>query len=138
MIGTADQDAFINKNRWAVVTTLRRDGSPTSSVIYYAREGDELLFSTTEGRLKARTLRRDPRIAVAVLDEGPPHGFVTIEGTAVVQDEDVVPGHILVNRAMRQDPTWTPPDGYAEALARDGRVIVRVTAARVSGVPNRG
>lgn len=40
MIGTAEQDAFINKNKWAVVTTLRKDGSPTSSVIFYAREGD--------------------------------------------------------------------------------------------------
>ena len=138
MIGTADQDAFIDKNRWAVVTTLRRDGSPTSSVIFYAREGDELLFSTTSSRLKARTLRRDPRIAVAVLEEGAPHGFVTIEGTAVVQDEDVVPGHVLVNRAIRRDPTWTAPDGYAESLASDGRVVVRVTAERVSGVPNRG
>lgn len=138
MIGTVDQDAFINKNRWAVVTTLRKDGSPTSSVIFYARDGDEIVFSTTEGRLKAKTLRRDPRIAVAVLDEGPPHGFVTIEGAATVEDEDVVPGHVLVNRAMRRDPTWTAPEGYAERLAADQRVIVRVKAERVSGVPNRG
>lgn len=138
MIGTEEQDAFINKNRWAVVTTLRKDGSPTSSVIFYARTGDEIIFSTTDNRLKARTLRRDPRIAVAVLDEGAPHGFVTVEGTATVQDTDVVPGHVEVNRAMRQDPAWEPPEGFAERLAADGRVIVRVTAARVSGVPGRG
>ena len=138
MIGTVDQDAFINKNRWAVVTTLRKDGSPTSSVIFYAREGDGLIFSTTGNRLKAKTLRHDSRIAVAVLDEGAPHGFVTVEGTAVVQDADVVPGHVLVNRAMRQDPNWTAPEGYAERLAADQRVIVRVKAERVSGVPNRG
>ncbi len=136
-IGTEAQDAFISRNRWAVVTTLRKDGSPASSVIFYAREGDEILFSTTAGRLKAKTLRRDERIAVAVLDEGAPHGFVTVEGTAVVQDSDVVPGHVLVNRAMRQDPEWAAPEGYAVRLAQEGRVIVRVTAERVSGVPNR-
>jgi PPOX class probable F420-dependent enzyme len=138
MIGTPEQDEFINKNRWAVVTTLRKDGSPTSSVIFYARSGDELIFSTTESRLKARTLRRDPRIAVAVLDEGAPHGFVTVEGKASIQDTDVVAGHVEINRAMRQDSAWEPPEGYAERLAADGRVVVHVRAERVSGVPNRG
>lgn len=138
MIGTAEQDAFIDKNRWAVVTTLRRDGRPSNSVIFYAREGDELIFSTTMDRFKARTLRRDPRIAVTVLDEGAPHGYVTVEGTATIEDSDVVPGHVLVNRAMRGDREWQPPEGFRERLERDGRVIVRVTAERVSGVPNRG
>ncbi len=138
MIGTPEQDAFIDKNRWAVVTTLRRDGTPSNSVIFYARDGDELIFSTTEGRLKAKTLRRDPRIAVTVLDEGAPHGFVTVEGTATVEDGDVVPGHVRINRAMRKDPAWEPPEDYRERLARDGRVVVRVRADRVSGVPNRG
>ncbi|MGH7752366.1 MAG: TIGR03618 family F420-dependent PPOX class oxidoreductase [Gemmatimonadales bacterium] len=138
MIGTPEQDAFIDKNRWAVVTTLRKDGSPSSSVIFYARVGDEIIFSTTDGRLKAKTLRRDARIAVAVLDEGAPHGFVTVEGTAIIQDEDVVAGHVEINRAMRNDPAWEAPEGFAERLARDGRVVVRVRAERVSGVPNRG
>ncbi|MGH2610369.1 MAG: TIGR03618 family F420-dependent PPOX class oxidoreductase [Tepidiformaceae bacterium] len=138
MIGTAEQDAFIERNRWAVVTTLRKDGSPTNSVIFYARTGDEIIFSTTDGRLKAKTLRNDPRIAVTVLDEGAPHGFVTVEGAAVVQDEDVVAGHVEINRAMRKDPAWEPPQGFAERLAKDGRVVVRVRAQRVSGVPNRG
>ena len=138
MIGTAEQDAFIDRNRWAVVTTLRKDGSPSSSVIFYARSADEIIFSTTDGRLKAKTLRRDPRIAVAVLDEGAPHGFVTVEGTATIEDTDVVAGHVEINRAMRKDPAWEPPEGFAERLARDGRVVIRVRAERVSGVPNRG
>jgi PPOX class probable F420-dependent enzyme len=115
MIGTPEQDAFIDKNRWAVVTTLRKDGSPASSVIFYARQGDELLFSTTESRLKAKTLRRDPRIGVTVLDDGAPYGYVSVEGTGAVEDEDVVAGHIEINRAMRRDPAWEPPGGVRGA-----------------------
>jgi PPOX class probable F420-dependent enzyme len=136
MIGNEDQDAFITTHKLAVVTTLRRDGSPSNSVIFYAREGDELLFSTTKSRLKAKTLMRDPRIAVCVLEEGPPYNFVNVEGTATVQTEDIVPGHILVLKAMR-GPDATPPDGYEERLAKEGRVIVRVKAERVSGVTAR-
>ena len=72
MIGTPEQDAFISANRWAVVTSMRADGTPTNSVIFYAREGDELIFSTTESRLKAKTIRNNPNVAITVLDEGAP------------------------------------------------------------------
>lgn len=137
MIGTQEQDAFINRQKWAVATTLRTDGSPTNSVVFFARDGDELLFSTTAARLKAKTLRNDARIALCILDEGAPFGFVNVEGTAVVDDRDIVPGHVAVNRAMR-GPGFTPPEGFEAGLRADGRVIVRLTAVRVSGVTNRG
>ncbi len=137
MIGTAEQDAFVRKNKWAVVTTLRSDGSPTNSVIFYALEGDTLLFSTTRDRLKARTVRQDNRVAVTVLDEGAPYGYVTIEGTAALQEEDIVPGHVAINRAMR-GKDFTPPDDFAERLDKQGRLLIRVTPARVHGVTDRG
>lgn len=138
MIGTPAQDAFIRSQRWAVVTTLRPDGSASNSVVFYAIDGDELIFSTTKRRVKARTLKRDPRCSVTVLDEGAPFRFATIEGRATIQEADIVPAHVAVNRAMRADAAWQPKDGYEESLAAEGRVIVRLKADRVSGVVNRG
>ena len=138
MIGTPEQDALVRELRWAVVTTLRKDGSPSNSVIFYAVDGDELIFSTTNDRIKAKTLRRDPRIAVTALDEGAPHRFVTIEGTATIVEDDIVPGHVLINRTMRNDPDLEPPEGYVAGLRSAGRVVIRVAANRVSGVVRRG
>lgn len=138
MIGNEQQDAFVRSMKWASVTSLRRDGSPATSIVFYAVDGDDLLFSTTSSRLKAKTLRRDPRAAITVLDEGAPYRFVSVEGRATVEDGDIVPGHVLVNRAMRNDPAWEPPEGYVERLRAEGRVIVRVRPERVSGVVNRG
>ena len=137
MIGTPEQDEFISKNRWAVVTTLRGDGTASSSVIFYARESDEIIFSTTRDRLKGKTIARNPRVAVCVLDEGQPFGFVTVEGTATIQSEDIVPGHIAVNKAMRRVEEFVPPEGYEDGLVQAGRIIVRVKAERVYGVTNR-
>ena len=136
MIGTPEQDVFINSNKWAVVTSLRGDGSPTNSVIFYYRDGDELIFSTMLSRLKAKTLAKDPRIAFTVLDEGAPFGYVTVEGTARIQTDDVLVGHIKLMSAMRGGD-FTPPDGYPERLAREERVLIHVTAERVHGVVNR-
>lgn len=136
MIGTEEQDAFVRKNKWAVVTTLRDDGSPTNSVVFYALDGDTVLFSTTKDRLKARTIGKDSRVAVTVLDEGPPHGYVTIEGNASIQESDIVPGHVEINKAMRGGD-FTPPSGFEEKLVGDGRVLIRVEPGRVHGVTNR-
>ena len=138
MIGNAEQDAFIRSMMWCTVTTLRQDGSPSTSVLFFGLDGDELLLSTTKDRLKAKTLQRDPRIAVTVLDEGAPYRYVSIEGTARIDEEDIVPGHVVVNRAMRGVPDWTPPAGYEETLKSQGRVLIRVTPKRVSGVVRRG
>ena len=137
MIGTPEQDAFITSMKWASVTSLRKDGSPTSSIVFYARDGDTLFFSTTLDRLKAKTILRDPRVAFTILDEGAPYRFVTVEGTAKIERDDIVPGHIAVNRVMRGSD-FTPPEGFEDRLRKDGRVIIRVTASRVSGVVNRG
>ena len=137
MIGTPEQDAFINEQRWAVVTSLRGDGTPTNSVVFYAREGDEIFFSTTADRLKAKTVRNDPRIAITILDEGAPFRFVTVEGEATIQTEDIGPGHVAVNKAMRR-ADFTAPEGFEERLKKDGRLLIRLKPTRVSGVVNRG
>jgi PPOX class probable F420-dependent enzyme len=136
MIGTPDQDAFINRQKWATVTTLRKDGSHATSVIFFAREGDTLIFSTTRGRLKAKTVQNDPRIAITVLDEGAPFGFVSVEGTATIEEDDIVPGHVAINRVMR-GTDFVPPEGFEERLRSEGRVIIRLAPTRVSGVTNR-
>jgi PPOX class probable F420-dependent enzyme len=138
MIGKPDHDAFVRAMKWCAVTSLRKDGSPTNSVVFYALDGDDIIFSTTADRLKAKTLKRDARAAVTILDEGAPYRFVTVEGAATVEREDIIPGHIAVNRAMRGIPDWQPPEGYQELLKSQNRVIVRVRASRVSGVVNRG
>ena len=72
MIGTAEQDAFILGHTFAIVTTLRKDASPTNSAIFVIPDGDDLTFSITEHRLKTRSLQNDPHIALTLADEAPP------------------------------------------------------------------
>jgi hypothetical protein len=59
ILGTPDLDRFISQSRWAITTTVRRDGSPASSMVGYARVDDRLLFSSMVDRLKGRTLSRE-------------------------------------------------------------------------------
>ena len=72
MIGSEDLDAFVSRSQTAIVTTMRKDGSPSSSMIGDARDGDRLLFSTTVDRVKGRTLARDRRAAICIINENEP------------------------------------------------------------------
>ena len=136
VIGTAEQDAFVRDHKFAIVTTLRKDGSPTNSAIFVFAEGNDLVFSTTASRLKARTVENDPRIAVTVMDEGAPHRYVTVEGAASIQRNDIIPFHVNINRFMRGED-WQPPADFEEGLKQDGRLLIRVKPRRVSGVLQR-
>ena len=59
---------LLEGRNYAVLATINRDGSPHSSTMWVGRDGDDLVFSTLEGRVKHRNMLRDPRVSVSVLD----------------------------------------------------------------------
>lgn len=61
-----EYDHFLSEHRWAVLTTLRKSGSPASSVVAYARDGNDFVVSTPGGTFKRRSLERDPRVNLCV------------------------------------------------------------------------
>lgn len=136
MIGTTDQDNFVSEHRWAVLTTLRHDGSPSASVVAYARQGDELVVSTRSIFFKVRSIDRDQRVSLTVISNAEPFNFVTVEGTAAIERGDVLDATraVFANLAAINYPA--PPD-LRTWIEEQGRVIIRITPARVSGVVRR-
>ena len=65
--------AFAAGRRNAVLTTLRADGRPQQSVIFFVADGERFTISVTDGRAKTRNLRRDPRAALFVAGRRPVH-----------------------------------------------------------------
>jgi len=58
---------LVDGRNYAVLATVNPDGSPQTSVVWVGRDGDNLLFSTVEGRVKHRNMLRDPRVSVSVI-----------------------------------------------------------------------
>ncbi len=134
MIGDNETfDQFITDHRWAVVTTLRKDGTASSSWIAYARDGDTLIISTPGGTLKRRTLEADPRITVCCSSDSMPFNFVTVEGRATIEKDNLVEMTRLVFAAIA-DSGFTEPEDLEGWLESQDRVIIRVHPERVYGV----
>ncbi|MEE1820024.1 PPOX class F420-dependent oxidoreductase [Streptomyces sp. SP18ES09] len=115
---------------FATVATVQPDGSPQLSVTWLARDGDDLLFSTTVGRRKETNLRRDPRVTVMINPANAPYTYAEIRGTATLTTQG---GQELINELSRK---YTGKD-YADfnpASAEDSdRVVVRITPRKIVG-----
>jgi F420H(2)-dependent biliverdin reductase len=62
------------------LTTLRADGSPRTSRVWFVQRGGQTWIATSESALKVRDLRNDPRASFSI--EGV-HGGVTGIATLV-------------------------------------------------------
>ena len=78
---TPSQLEFFDDPNYAVVTTLRPDGSPQSTVVWIERDGDVPTFNTAYGRTKPANLERDPRVSVLVVAPDFYH-WVAVSGRA--------------------------------------------------------
>lgn len=68
--------------RTAKLAVTRKDGSPHVAPVWVARDGDDIVFTTSADTIKGKSILRDGRVALCWDDERPPFSFVTITGTA--------------------------------------------------------
>jgi PPOX class probable F420-dependent enzyme len=95
-------------------------------VIWVARDGDALVFTTHDGRRKARNLRHDPRVSMTVFNPDDPYRTVDIRGTVeLIDDPDRSLSITLTRRYLGEDPPADPPGTR--------RLIGRLTPQHVSG-----
>jgi PPOX class probable F420-dependent enzyme len=70
------------------LATLMPDGSPQSVPVWAGRDGDRIVVCTGENSLKAKNTRRDPRVALSIVDFDDPYAEVQIRGRVVERRPD--------------------------------------------------
>ena len=70
-----------------VVTTLREDGSPHSTIVWVDVEGDKVSFNTALGRAKPKHLEHDPRASLLMVDPSDSFKWVAVSGPAELTEE---------------------------------------------------
>jgi PPOX class probable F420-dependent enzyme len=85
---SSDAKKLIDRPNFAHLATLMPDGSPQSTPVWVGREGDRLVLCTSDGSLKAKNTRRDPRLALSIVDFDNPYEEVQIRGRVVERRPD--------------------------------------------------
>jgi PPOX class probable F420-dependent enzyme len=117
---------LIDGRNYAVLATVNADGSPQSSVMWVGRDGDDLLMSTVEGRVKHRNMARDPRVSITVIDSADPESYVEFRGLASMT--------LDAGRQVDTRLSWKY-DGKDPGADQPGavRVVVRVEVLKATG-----
>jgi PPOX class probable F420-dependent enzyme len=109
-----------------VVTTLRADGSPHSTVVWIDTDGQGVVrFNTARGRAKEKHLTRDARVSALVIDPANQYRWVGVTGTAELTEEG---GDPHIDKLAKK---YLDADSYPFRNPAETRLIVNITVEKV-------
>jgi PPOX class probable F420-dependent enzyme len=122
---TEAQRTFLENPYVGVVTDVRPDGSPHSTVVWVDVDDEGVSFNTAWPRAKPRYISYDPRVSLLVLDPGDPYRWLALDGTAAFVDEGA---NEQIDRLSKK---YTGRDRYASHRPGETRVTVRIAPRRI-------
>ncbi|WP_072805518.1 PPOX class F420-dependent oxidoreductase [Rhodococcoides yunnanense] len=133
-----DIEKLFTETNLAALSTLKRDGRPQISNITYHYDPDARQFaiSVTDGRVKTKNIRRDPRVSLYVnARQGGAYavaeGSARLSEVATEPDDDAVEQLISLYRKVQgEHPDW---DDYRAAMVRDKRLVLYVDVEKFYG-----
>jgi PPOX class probable F420-dependent enzyme len=100
------------------LATVRPDGNPAVTPMWYAWDGELLRFSHTTRRAKLRNIEHNPHISLSVNDPEKPHRYLQTRAVVVSVDPDLDGAFY---RELQQRYNWPGPQA---ALAAADRVVI--------------
>lgn len=80
--------AFLSEGtRTGMLGFTAADGRPLVAPVWFAVEGDEIIFNTGAATAKGRAIARDPRLVLCVDVAEPPYAFVQVQGIAETSED---------------------------------------------------
>jgi PPOX class probable F420-dependent enzyme len=71
---------LLEKPSFAHLATVRPDGAPQSSVMWFQWDGERVRFTHTRTRQKFKNLAHEARVAFSIRDEANPYRFLEVRG----------------------------------------------------------
>ena len=119
---------FLENPFAGVVTTLRRDGLPHSTIVWVDVDDRGVSFNTAVGRAKERHLRENPRLSLTMVDPQDAYRWVSISGTAELTTEGADP---QIDRLAKK---YLGKDEYPWRDPAQQRITIRIEPVRIEAV----
>ena len=114
------RDLF-SKRAFASLATLMPDGRPQVTPVWCNLEGNFVVFNSAKGRQKDKNVRRDPRVAMAIVDPDNPYRYLEIRGRVVEITEEGAGAYI-----DKLAKNYLGVDKYPYAQPGEVRVIYKI------------
>jgi len=120
---------FLDEPLMTTFTSLRSDGSPHVSPMWYQYEGGKFFCQVSNRAVKTQNVRNDPRVALCIATQHPTSKCVMVYGTCEVSRHDVSERVYSISRryhGMQKGSSFAK-----EILGSEDMVILVVTPSRV-------
>jgi PPOX class probable F420-dependent enzyme len=113
-----------------LLATTNPDGAPQLTEVWVDTDGKHVLINTVEGHRKLSNVRRDPRVAVSILDSEDPSTYYSIAGTVTSIELQGADEHI---ERLSQKYTGKPYRNYRGVP--QVRVLLTIRMDRIVHAP---
>ena len=120
---------LFQKKAFADLATIMPDGSPQVSLVWIDFDGAHIIVNSARGRQKDLNMRRDPRVALSIVDPDNPYRCLQIRGRVVEITEDG--GDESIDRLASK---YMGVETYPFHRPDEARVIYKIAPEKVSGL----
>jgi len=133
----ADLEDFVRDRHRGVLLTTRTDGRPQSSLVTMGLSQGELLVSSYPERAKVHNVVLNPLVSMVVMSDEFNGEWVQVDGAGrVVFLPEAVDDLVEYFRCISgEHPDW---DEYREAMARQGKCLIRIAIDRWGPIASGG
>ena len=121
-------DLVTTKKAFANLVTVMPNGGPQVTPVWFDFDGKYIRVNSARGRVKDKNMRRDPRVALSILDPDNPYRYLSILGRVVKITEDGAGEHI--NALAKK---YRGMDIYRSPRPDEVRVMYVIEPRRVAG-----
>ncbi|GAA5006957.1 PPOX class F420-dependent oxidoreductase [Actinopolymorpha pittospori] len=121
--------------RTARLGTVRRDGRPHVTPVWFVMDGPDLMTVTPRDSVKGRAILRDPRVSVCVDDDRPPFSFVLMDAEVSTTED---PEQTLYWSTRNAERYVGPEqaDHYGRLNAGEGTLLLRISPTKILSEDN--
>ena len=121
---------------FAVLTTMAPSGQPENTVVWCSWDGEYVLVNTADGRRKPDNVRKNPKVALTVIDPQNAFRWIDVRGEVaeIVPDPDYANINAHANLYAGVDEYYgnvTP----IEMKGKEERIIFKLRPDRVLAFP---
>ncbi len=123
--------ARLETEQLAWLTTVRADGQPQASYIWFHFDGTDLLIFSRPDTGKIRNIRSQPKVSFNLNGNAGGGDVITIDGAAEILGEPVAPDRIQAYLAKYDDPIRNVLKTTPEEMLASFGAALRITPQRV-------
>jgi PPOX class probable F420-dependent enzyme len=125
-IPASHADLLTTKPAFAHLATVNVDGSPQVTPVWIDYDGTNVIVNTARGRVKAKNVAREPRVALSITDPENPYRYLGIRGRVVEITENDGDAHI-----DKMAKKYLGKDSYPFRTPGEVRLVVKIAADKV-------